>query len=239
MQIGNRTDCVSLQGSDGRNMTKKAPLATFTESWAWACHTMWIELLALRCTQADLASRRVSFTAPPLLTDVVYAPECNGRLKDDTVTRFLDAFPQYQAQVVSSRLVLLSASFESFFDDFVELYLAGRQKYVNAGEHTKAGKTILEKTGKARGLEAKVRTFSDSTGCKIKDIERHLPALGDVYALRCIIAHAAGVVDEGSASGLQTVQLEPGANVTVAPSTLVALAGSVFAIAKHLAAKVQ
>ena len=101
-------------------------IRAFKQTWTYACKTMWMEVTALRHLQGRLLGDYAAVPKERLLTDLTYAPEAKGRIDDGTKDFFLERVEQYVDEVALLRVVLLSAAFEVFFDNFVDGYLKKR-----------------------------------------------------------------------------------------------------------------
>lgn len=215
-------------------------LIDFRAVWGDACHTMWIELAALRCTAAFTQGNYMAIPDDRPLTDLIYAPESKGRMDDVTKSVLLGRMDRYMQAVVTGRVVLLSAAFELYFRYFLDAYLMARPKYFNSSKSTRtdAGNKVYGEVAKVRGLAERVVKFGEETGARIKVVDPHLPALTDVYYLRNVIAHRAGAVDTGSAEKLSIVKLLPGQRVTVSVDQLLSLAAPVLKLAEALDRKI-
>lgn len=201
---------------------------------------MWTELAALRCTAAFLHANYTAIDDDTPLTDLVYAPESKGRMKDVTKVAFLERLERYMQAVVTGRLVLLSAAFELYFRYFLDDYLKARPKYYDAtaGGRTADGDKLYGEVTKVRGLSERITKFAELANAKVNRITPHLLALTDVYQLRNVIAHRAGAVDAGAASKLSIVKLTAGQRAIVTVEELLKLAASVLEIANALDGKI-
>lgn len=216
-----------------------ANIDRFKKTWGETCHTMWIEILGVHALHGLIHGRYSEIPNNVKLTEIVYAPECRGRLNDITKDRFLERFHEYRSSAVSYRVVLLSSAFEDFARDFFLAYLQARKKYsAPSGELNDAGNEALDKINKRRGLVGKLEEFSKQTQAKLSGVKAALPVLDEVYALRNIIAHQAGVVEERQEPFLKISALREGQRVSLAPDFLTTvLAPPVIQIAEFLDAK--
>lgn len=222
-------------------MPTSRALRDFRSLWGDSCRSMWIELFALRCAGTYLVSR---FDLPQLtqrLETLVYAPESAGRLKTITGREYLDELPQYLGGTVTDRVVLLSAGFESYFRVFVETYLRKRHKYSDAGtgELTTAGGRVMGAIFSTRGLSERVTKFSLETNARIKSIATKLDYLSDVYILRNVIAHRAGIIDVPTAGRLRKINIASAGRITLTADELLFLAAPVMEVAEFLDAKIS
>mgnify|MGYP003382988049 CR=1 FL=1 len=97
--------------------------------WGSACHTMWIELTALRCTATFVHNNYAIIADKTPLTNVIDTPESKGRLDSLTRSSFLEHFESYVEAVVTGRVVLLSAAFELYFRYFLDARLTGSKSF--------------------------------------------------------------------------------------------------------------
>ncbi len=202
---------------------------------------MWIELLALRCTQAKLQAEYGTTSKKILLTDLIFSPEARGRLQDIRVDEYLSRCPRYLQNVVTDRIVLLSAAFELYFRHFLQDYLQSRAKYADrrSGSLTTEGNRIQGEVMKVRGLAERVDAFAAETGAKIRSLASRLPYLNDVYVLRNVLAHRAGLVDSAAAGSLRTISFRDGDRVVLTIDQVLALATPVVQVAESLDTKLQ
>jgi len=220
-------------------MARSDSYKQFSALWVRACKSMWVERTALRNLHAFALDSYRTHGAGKLLTDLVYAPDARGRIDDLDIHTFLDASAEYLDEVVSSRIVLLSAALEAYLLGFLEHYLLARSKYrTAAGELNAAGNKFCGEVRKERGPSNRIMKFAELAPSKIKSIEPLLPALSDVYVLRNVIAHCAGVIDARAASQLQTISCTPGMRVSLSPEQLLELAKPTTAVAKKLDEKI-
>ncbi len=191
--------------------------------WADSCRTMWVEILALRNLEGFLRARYYETSPQAELTDITYAPECKGRLDSLHKDYYLDNVDEFVNNLTAVRVVLLSASFESYFYEFMDEYLQHRPKYFNAatGTRTDAGDHVYGQVRSQRGPILKLETFSTLTGAKTKSIAPKLPVLNEVYTLRNVVAHRAGICDAGALPHLHIVAARENEKVLISPSTLV------------------
>ncbi|MBN2448951.1 MAG: hypothetical protein JXR77_01095 [Lentisphaeria bacterium] len=204
--------------------------------WGQSCHSMWVELLSLRCAATFVQSQYGVLDKTMLLTDLIYAPESKGRLNDVTPDLFLQRLPGYLQGVVTDRIVLLSAAFELYFTSFLDAYLQLRPKYydANTAKRTADGDRVYGQVRSARGPVPRIEEFARLTGAKIKSLRPHFPALSDVYTLRNVLAHRAGLLDAYAASQLQTLAMAAGQRVVLSTDQLLCLASPVLGVASAL-----
>lgn len=214
-------------------------LKTFGALWAEACKTMWIEVAALRHLESTLRAQYANIPKDAVLVDWAYAPECRGRIGDATKDFLLDNMPRWISAAATSRVVLLAAGFEAYFEEFLDAYLKHRAKFYTAGAFTTVGNKAQGEILKCRGPVARIEAMPLWTTAKIAGLKSHLPVLADVYALRNTIAHDAGVVDAYTSGLVKTVKVEVGKPVRVTPDEVVrVLAPPIVKIAEALDAKI-
>lgn len=204
--------------------------------WGESCHSMWIELLSIRCTHAHLLSQYGALSDRVLLTEIVYSPESKGRLNDITPAIFIKRLDRYLQAVVTDRVVLLSAAFEQYFWHFLDDYLKSKRKYFDpaTAARTAEGHAVFGSIKGTRGLAERITSFSVKTGSKIGSINPKLRALSDVYLLRNVLAHRAGQMDEDASGRLQTVCFAADQRVVLSTDELLRLAAPVLDIASIL-----
>jgi hypothetical protein len=196
-------------------------LKAFKATWAHACKTMWFEVTALRHLEGRLLGNYASIGRDVLLTDMIYAPEARGRIDDGTRDFFLEKVEEFIGEVTLLRVVLLSAAFEVFFDGFVDGYLKARPKFFTGGARTKDGNKVAGEVQQARGIIQRIEKFFEWTGAKGRSIQPHLNALSDVYVLRNVVAHRAGICDPRAATSLKTMKHTAGERLRLSPTQLV------------------
>lgn len=211
-------------------------LKDFKTVWRDSCHSMWVELLSITMTESFVSSKYWELPPNQLLTDMVYVPEIRGRIDDINKDRFLQRAGNYRQSIVTNRVVLLSASFENYFREFLEAYLRSKPKFFDsqAGGRTAEGDKVFGEVQQTRGLSQKIRVFAEHAPAKIKSIERRLSYLDDVYALRNVLAHRAGTVDHYTAGVLQHLRFNDGDRITLSSDQLLMLAKPVVEIAEEL-----
>ena len=182
---------------------------------------MWVELLAMRHLESWTRSNYGDLGSTPTLDHVIYAPESAGRLKNLTRDRFLANADDYLVHIVTNRVVILSSAVESYFLDFLELYMKNRSKYWSSGNYTPAGNKLYGDVRKVRGLRERVESFAALAPAKINSINQHLDALSDVYTLRNVLAHSAGTCDAFAASRLKIVRFSAGERIALSPGDLI------------------
>lgn len=89
-------------------------LKDFKAVWGDSCQSMWAELLALSMAESYVLSNYADISAERLLTDMFHVPKLRGRLQDLRKDTFLSRVAIYRQAVITNRLVVLSASFETY-----------------------------------------------------------------------------------------------------------------------------
>lgn len=215
-------------------------LKSLKRLWSDACKTMWVQTLALRHLETGLRANYAEIGPDTSVAAITYSPEARDRLDDATKDFLLDRIQYFIDYNVTLRVVLLSSAFESYFSAFLEDYLNNRKKYFTDGSRTSEGNKVFGEIMKTRGIEERVRAFSAWTGSKIKSLECRLGVLKDVYLLRNLIAHAAGICDECTAERVNSVALVPGTPISITPDALVQkLAPPCIEIAEALDKKIR
>jgi hypothetical protein len=91
-------------------------LKDFKKLWTNTCHTMWVEILALRSLEGSLKGNYANIPKTLDLTDLVYAPECRGRMEGINKDTFLNNIQTYiEYNITTVRVVLLSAPLRRTF----------------------------------------------------------------------------------------------------------------------------
>jgi hypothetical protein len=204
--------------------------------WGDSCHAMWVELLCVTIAESHVITSYRDISPGMSIHDMFYAPELKGRINGLTRDVFLERSPNYRHAVVTNRIVILSASFEAYFTTFLDAYITNRTKLfdVTTGQRTAEGDKLYGDVRKARGPVKRIETFSDLTGSGIKTIQPLLPFLNDVYTLRNVLAHRAGLVDQIASESLAKISIAPGEKIILGPATLIELATPVMKIADFL-----
>lgn len=218
-----------------------AALKRLKATWADACKCMWIEVAALRNLEADVRARYGALGPQAVLTDWVYSPECRGRIDDSRRDFVLDNVEHFISAAATSRVVLLSAAFESYFEEFLDEYLKARPKYFAGGDFTRDGNKVRGEILKQRGgVVAKIEAIPIHTTAEIRSLSRYLPVMRDVYALRNTVAHDAGVVDANTAAIVESVALKEAEQLALRPSEVAeVLAPPCLKIAEILDARIH
>jgi hypothetical protein len=221
-------------------MAASGHLKSLRTLWGDSCHAMWVELLCVAMAESHVVSNYANISPKTSIHEMFYAPELKDRIKDLTRDVFLKRSPGYRHSIVTNRIVILSASFEAYFNSFVDAYIANRSKLSDSttGQRTAVGDKLFGEVRKTRGLVDRIRTFAELTKSGIKTIEPLLSYLNDVYTLRNVLAHRAGVVDQTASQALVNISIASGDNLILSPNTLVELAAPVIKIAEFLDRKI-
>lgn len=207
--------------------------------WANTCNTMWIEIAALRALELQLRNHYATAKPVTPVVDLVYAPECVGRL-GDSIAITLPRIPSVMDDLVTTRVVLLAAAFEAYFEDFLDEYLMQRPKYYTNGARTPEGDRVRGTVMKQRGPKRRIDSFATECGAKIASIRPVLDAIEEVYALRNCVAHAAGICDAGTIACAKLIPVALGQRLRIAPESLVTvLADPCFRAARSLDRKID
>jgi hypothetical protein len=204
--------------------------------WGHSCHSMWAELLSISIAESAVRSRYADIGSSVLLSDTVYAPEVTGRLGTLTKDRYLERLPRYKEAVITNRLIILSASFELYLNNFLEAFLAARPKFYDqtTGKRTVAGDKIYGEFMKVRGLSGRIVKMAEEAPFKIKSLSTKLEYLDDVYMLRNVLAHRAGHVDDYAAQCMKHILFRPGDRVVMTAQQMMALAAPIIKVAETL-----
>jgi hypothetical protein len=214
-------------------------LKDFKSVWAQSCQSMWAELLAITMAQSHVIANYGALPADKLLTDMFYAPELKSRLGDLNKDRFLERVETYRTTVVANRLVVLSASFETYFSGFLEAFIRRKPKFFDGAtdSRTKEGDKLYGDVIKVRGLAERITAFGELAPSKIKSATVGLSYLRDVYIMRNVLAHRAGLVDRHAAETITHVSFREGERIRITTNQLLMLASPVIEIARSLDSK--
>ena len=208
--------------------------------WGDSCQSMWAELLALSIAESHVISNYAQIPSERLLTDMFYVPKLDGRLGDLRRDTFLERVNIYRQSVITNRLVVLSASFESYLSQFIDTYAKKKPKFWDSSksDYTTEGNKFITNIRQTRGLDKRILKFGELAPSKIRSIVPRLTYLVDVYMLRNILAHRAGFVDDSAAEALAHVKIPAGERVTITTDQLLELAVQVIKIAEALDKKI-
>jgi hypothetical protein len=211
-------------------------LKDFKVVWGDSCQSMWAELLALSIAESHVISNYSTISESSLLTDMFYVPELRGRLRDLRRDTYLERVPLYRQAVITNRLVVLSAAFETYLSNFLDAFIKTKPKFWNktASTRTPAGDKFFGEVIKVRGLGQRILKFGELAPSKINSIEKKLSYLDDVYMLRNILAHRAGLADAAAIGVLKHVKVVAGERVSITTEQLLTLAAPVIEIAESL-----
>jgi hypothetical protein len=211
-------------------------LKDFKAVWGDSCQSMWAELLALSIAESHVVSNYSTIPADRLLTDMFYVPKLRGRLEDLRRDAYLARLPLYRQAVITNRLVVLSASFETYLSNFLDAFIRTKPKFWDktTAARTPEGDKFFGEVIKVRGLSQRLVKFGELAPSKIKSVETRLSYLEDVYMLRNVLAHRAGLVDAGAIAVLKHVKVVAGERVSITTAQLLELAAPVVKIAEAL-----
>ena len=217
-------------------MADSEHLKDFKAVWGDSCQSMWTELLALSIAESHMISNYATIPADRLLTDMFYVPKLRGRLEDLRRDAYLARLPLYRQAVITNRLVVLSASFETYLFNFLDAFIKAKPKFWDKTSATRTpdGDKFFGEVIKIRGLSQRIAKFGELAPSKIKSIEARLSYLEDVYMLRNVLAHRAGLVDSGATAVLKHVKVTAGERVSITTEQLLELAAPVVKIAEAL-----
>ena len=221
-------------------MANSEYLKAFKALWGQSCHGMWVELLCTRVAESYVITNYSTIPSSKSIDEMFYSPELDGRINDLNPDVFLRNLSNYREDIVTNRVVILSASFEAYFGSFLDAYINNREKYfdISEGKRSKEGNKLYGEVIKVSGLVPRIQKFVELTGAGIKTIESLLDYLSDVYLLRNVLAHQAGVLDQYASDTLKNIILEAGKKIVITPSQLVELAEPVVRIAEFLDRKI-
>lgn len=216
-------------------------LAVLKRTWRDACHTMWVELAALRFLEGEVRGRFAQFSVTEPISTQFWCPESANRINDVRRDTYLERLPQYVQYGVTLRVVLLSAAFEEYFEGFLATYLSARGKYWDKAkaERSSAGNKVWGEVMKQRGPVKRIEEFALQTGAGIKTLSPLLSDLDDVYVMRNVVAHCAGIIDAGAAASLKRARFTPGSSLVLNTDALLEVATTVLKIAEILDHKID
>lgn len=217
-------------------MADSEHLRDFKAVWGDSCQSMWAELLALSIAESYMVSNYASIPADRLLTDMFHVPKLRGRLEDLRRDTYLARVTLYRQAVITNRLVVLSASFETYLSNFLDAFIKAKPKLWDktAAVRTPDGDKFFGEVVKVRGLSQRILKFGELAPSKIKSIEVRLSYLEDVYMLRNVLAHRAGLVDANATAVLKHIKVVAGERVSITTEQLLELAAPVIKIAEAL-----
>ena len=217
-------------------MADSEHLKDFKAVWGDSCQSMWAELLALSIAESHVISHYTAIPADCLLTDMFYVPKLRGRLEDLRRDTYLTRLPLYRQAVITNRLVVLSASFETYLSNFLDAFIKTKPKFWDktSAKRTPDGDKFFGEVIKVRGLGQRISKFGELAPSKIKSIEARLSYLDDVYVLRNVLAHRAGLADVGATAALKHLRVSVGERVSITTDQLLELAAPVVKIAEAL-----
>lgn len=194
-------------------------------------------MLSISIAESVVGIRYAEIESPAILNEIVYAHEVEGRLATLTKDRYLERVPRYKDAVISNRLIILSASFEVYLNNFfVEAYFAARPKFYDQAtrKRTVAGDELYGEVMKVRGLSARIAKMAEEVPFKIKSIKVSLEYVDDAYMLRNVLAHRAGQVDDYAAQSIKHISSRLGDRVVMTAQQMMALAAPVIKVAEAL-----
>jgi hypothetical protein len=208
--------------------------------WGDSCQSMWAELLSITIADSTLRARYIDLPPKMLVSDMFYAPAVRGRLNDVTADKFIERAEKYKAAVITNRIVILSSAFEMYFGNFLDAYISSRPNLFDAAarSRTAKGDKLYGEVMKIRGLSERIKKFSEEAPSKIKSIINDFPYLDDVYAMRNVLAHRAGVVDSRASCNFNHVSFDVGEHIRISTDKLIELASHVIKIAESLDSKI-
>ena len=211
-------------------------LKDLKSTWGASCHSMWAELLSISIAETFVMARYAEIGNDTALDQIVYAPDVKGRLPTLRKDQYLSRVETYKDAVITNRVIILSASFELYLNNFIEAYMRNRPKFYDAGTSTRTpdGDKLYGETMKVRGLSPRVVKFAELAPFKIRSLMSSLTYLDDIYMLRNVLAHRAGLVDTYAASEFKHVPFRSGDRVTLSADVLMTLTAPVIRIAESL-----
>lgn len=209
--------------------------------WGDSCQSMWAELLSITIAESFVITNYNDLPPNRLLTDMFFSPCIRGRLDNIRKDTFLQRTTTYRQTVITNRIVVLSASFETYFANFLDAFIQSRPKLFDpaSGSKTTAGNKLYGEIMKIRGLSERITKFGELAPAKIKTVISRLTYLDDVYTLRNVLAHRAGAIDTHAASGLKHVSFNGGDRIKLTTDQLLQLAKPVLEIAASLDKKLS
>ncbi len=175
------------------------------------------------------------------LTSLFYAPTVKGRLDSLTKDMFLERANRYKEAIITNRVIILSAAFETYLSNFFDKYIMDRPKFfdTSTNQKTPAGNKIHGEIFKVRGLSQRIDKFAELAPSKILSIIPLYSYINDVYTMRNVLAHRAGLIDAHAASTLTNVAFSTGQRIKLSADDLLKLAAPIFKVAEALDKKIR
>ena len=131
---------------------------------------------------------------------------------------------------------MLSAPFELYLNNFVEVYLIARRQFhdQSTGRRTVVSDKIYGEDMKVRGLSARIKKMAEEVPFKIKSLDASLDYVDDVYMLRNVLAHRAGQVDSHTAQNIKHISFRSGCRVVITAEQMMGFADPVIKDAEGL-----
>ncbi|MDD5389171.1 MAG: hypothetical protein PHD37_07485 [Gallionellaceae bacterium] len=216
-------------------------LKDFKAVWGDSCQSMWAELLSITVTESFVTTNYNTLLPDRLLTDMFYIPGIRGRLDDVKKDTFLQRASIYKQAIITNRIVVLSASFETYFANFLDAFIRSKPKLFDpaTSARTDAGNKLYGEIIKIRGLGERISKFGELAPAKIRYVIPRLTYLADVYTLRNVLAHRAGAIDVHAATDLKHLSFNGGDRVKLTTDQLLQLAKPVLEIASSLDKKLS
>jgi hypothetical protein len=216
-------------------------LGDLKEVWGTSCHSMWAELLSISISETYLLANYKDLPSDKPLTSLFYIPVAKGRLDSLTKDMFLERANRYKDAVITNRVIILSAAFETYLTSFVDKFIAHRTKLFDKSTQSKtqAGNTLHGEIFKIRGLSRRIEKFAELAPSKIQSIRPFYSYIDDVYMMRNVLAHRAGLVDGHAATSFKHVSFAAGERVRLTTDKLLELAAPIIKIAEALDKKIH
>ncbi len=217
-------------------MAQSEHLKDFKAVWGDSCQSMWAELLSLTMAESYVVRNYAAIPADRLLTDMFHVPKLRGRLKDLRRDTYLARATLYRQSVITNRLVILSASFETYLSSFLDAFIRANPRLWDkaAAARTPDGDKFFAEIAQVRGVAQKIIKFGELAPSKIKSIEVRLSYLDDVYLLRHVLAYREGRIDANTTVVFKHVKIAAGTCVVINTDQLLELAAQVTKIAELL-----
>lgn len=126
-------------------------------------------VLSISIAESFVISNYRSLSATQLLTEMFYCPNIQGRMRDTRKDTFLSRTDTYRQAVIKNRIVVLSASFETYFGNFLEAFIKSKTNLydVVAVARKPAGDKLYGEVMKIRGLSERINKFAELAPAKV------------------------------------------------------------------------
>lgn len=222
-------------------MAESKYLKNFKLIWSRNCHSMWGELFCVATAEQCILSDYANIPDNYNITKRIYAPNLPKRLGNFSKDAFLERTSTYRQTIACNRIVYFCAAFEAYFFDFLDAYLKNRTKYFDsaANTFTSEGHKIYGDTRKERKMVNRITTFSALINRSINSITPHLDHVNDLFVIRNVMAHQAGIVDSSAQAQLKVFKYAVNDLVNLSSDDIVELASHAINVAESLDSRIS